>query len=78
MLFFEIKDDDAYKLEHLDIIMFPVGDKLVIGIFYRGQEMSTDSTRLRTAHFFISAVSSFVIRAVYICDLGIQMELRKL
>lgn len=44
MLFFEIKDDDAYKLEHLDIIMFPVGDKLVIGIFYRGQEMSTDST----------------------------------
>ena len=42
MLFFEIKGDDDYKLEHLDIIMFPVGDKLVIGIFYRGQEMSTD------------------------------------
>lgn len=25
-LFFEIKGDDTHKLEHLDIIMFPVGE----------------------------------------------------
>lgn len=25
MLFFEIKGNGAHKLEHLDIIMFPVG-----------------------------------------------------
>lgn len=26
MLFFEIKGDDAHKLEHFDIIMFSVGE----------------------------------------------------
>lgn len=42
MLFFEIKGDDAHKVEHLDIIFPVLGRGLKIGIFYKDQEMSTD------------------------------------
>lgn len=46
MLFFEIKGDDAHKLEHFDIILFLVGQKLVIGIFHRGQGMSMNTLNM--------------------------------
>lgn len=36
MLFFEIKADDAHKLEHFDTIMFSVGKLIEI---YKGQEV---------------------------------------